>query len=217
MNAEKNRSILVEKLAEEISDRRVLNAIRAVPRERFVPSSSRYAAYEDVALPIGAGQTISQPTIVAMMVEALELRRADRVLEVGTGSGYQAAVLAELAGEVTTVERIPGLAESARARLRCLGYRNVRVELAGKTLGRRDDAPYNAIIVAAAAPHLPRRLVDQLEPGGRMVVPVGSLHEQILMKVTKTVDGTAVRSLGACRFVPLIGQDAWSKSEVHNR
>ena len=205
---------LIDALAREVSDQRVLDAIRAVPRERFVPESSRSVAYDDIALPIDAGQTISQPTIVAIMVHALELRRFDRVLEIGTGSGYQAAVLAELAREVTTVERIPELADAARVRLTSLGYRNIRIKLAGPTLGRSADGPYNAIVVSAAAPRLPSDLLDQLEIGGRLVVPVGSLYEQNLMKTIRTPDGKSTRSLGACRFVPLIGDGAWSEEEV---
>ena len=211
---EEKKAKLIDSLAREVSDQRVLDAIRAVPRERFVPDSHRSAAYDDVALSIAAGQTISQPTMVAIMVHSLELRRFDRVLEIGTGSGYQAAILARLAREVTTVERIPALADTARSRLRSLGYTNIRVRLAGRTLGRSADGPYNAIVVSAAAPRLPSDLVDQLEIGGRLVVPVGSLSEQNLMKTIKTPDGISTRSLGACRFVPLIGDGAWSEEEI---
>ena len=212
LNQAKQR--LLDKLADEVVDRRVLSAMAKVPRERFVADSDVYASYEDTALGIGAGQTISQPTIVAIMVQELDLRRYDRVLEIGTGSGYQAAVLAELAREVVTVERIASLADSARKLLDHLGYRNVRVEPAGEVLGLPDEPPFNAIIVAAAAPKLPRRLVDQLEPGGRLIVPVGARTEQNLMKITKTPQGIVTRTLGACRFVPLIGEDAWSESEL---
>ena len=200
---------LLKKLASEISDDRVLDAIRRVPRERFVTPATADLAYQDIALPIDAGQTISQPTMVAIMVAELELRRTDNVLEIGAGSGYQAAVLAQLAAQVITLERIPQLAQSAKATLSALGYPNVRVELAGPRLGREQDAPYNAIIIAAAAPRLPMSLLDQLEPGGRMVVPVGDRHEQTLMKIVKTAHGFTTRTLTACRFVPLIAQDAW--------
>ncbi len=200
---------LLEKLASEISDSRVLDAMRHVPRERFVTSTTSDLAYEDVALPIAAGQTISQPTIVSIMVSELELRRSDKVLEIGAGSGYQAAILAELAREVITLERIPELADSARTTLDALGYRNIRVEIAGPRLGREEDAPYNAIIVAAAAPRLPLTLLNQLEPGGRLLVPVGDRHEQTLMKIVKSAEGFTTRTLTACRFVPLIAEDAW--------
>ena len=176
-----------------------------VPREAFVPDESRHLAYEDHPLPIGEGQTISQPFIIALMLEALELRRSDRVLEVGTGSGYQAALLGELVGEVVTVERIDSLARDARERLGSLGYANVEVELAGDRLGWPDGAPYDAIVVAAASPMLPRALREQLQVGGRMIIPVGSQSRQDLMKVTRTADSYSVRTMGGCRFVPLIG------------
>ena len=200
---------LFEKLASEISDHRVLDAMRRVPRERFVTPATAHLAYQDIALPIAAGQTISQPTIIAIMVGELELRRSDKVLEVGAGSGYQAAILSELCREVITLERIPELAESARERLAALRYRNVRVELAGPRLGRQEDAPYNAIIVAAASPRIPQALLNQLEVGGRMIAPVGDRHEQTLIKVIRSADGFTTRTLTACRFVPLIAEDAW--------
>jgi len=203
------RHNLFKKLASEVSDRRVLDAMRRVPRERFVAAATADLAYQDIALPIAAGQTISQPTIVAIMVSELELRRSDKVLEVGTGSGYQAAILAELAREVITMERIPELAETAINNLTALKYRNVRVETAGPRLGREEDSPYNAIIVAAASPRIPQALLNQLEVGGRMVVPVGDRHEQTLIKVVNGADGFATRTLTACRFVPLIAEDAW--------
>ena len=214
MTLQDARDNLISKLSAEISDGRTLDAIAAVPRERFVPSASRAAAYEDVALGIGFGQSISQPTIVAIMIEELELRRFDRVLEIGAGSGYQAAILGQLAREVIAVERIPELTASARATLRELGYGNIRVEQAGDALGWPDDAPYDAIIVAASAPRLPRILLDQLAPGGRLIVPVGSRREQNLVKATKSPHGVVTRSLAACRFVPLIGQDAWRETEI---
>ncbi len=214
MPVERARDRLLRKLSGEISDKRVIDAIAAVPRERFVRPVERHVAYEDIALGIAAGQTISQPTIVAIMLQELELRRFDRVLEIGTGSGYQAALLAELAREVVTVERVPELAESARLLLDRLGYGNIRVEEAGPLLGRPGDAPFDAIVVAAAAPRIPQNLVGQLEFGGRLVIPVGSLREQSLLKVVRTMDGVVTRALGACRFVPLIGRDAWPESEL---
>ncbi|MCE2456439.1 MAG: protein-L-isoaspartate(D-aspartate) O-methyltransferase [Dehalococcoidia bacterium] len=214
MPTERARDRLLRKLSGEISDKRVLDAIAAVRRERFVRQADRHAAYEDVALGIAAGQTISQPTIVAIMLQEMELKRFDRVLEIGTGSGYQTAILGELAREVVTVERVPQLAESAREILERMGYDNVRVEDAGPILGWPAGAPYDAIVVAAAAPRLPRTLLGQLEIGGRLVIPVGNLREQSLMKVVRTMDGVVTRALGACRFVPLIGRDAWSESDL---
>ena len=204
-----SKSSLFQKLASDIKDTHVLDAMRRVPRERFVTAAIAELAYSDVALPIAGGQTISQPTIVAIAVSELELRKSDKVLEIGAGSGYQAAVLAELAREVITLERIPELAQSARATLSDLGYRNIRVETAGPRLGREEDSPYNAIVVAAAAPRVPLSLLSQLEPGGRMVVPVGDRDEQVLMKIVKSGDGFSARTVTACRFVPLIAEDAW--------
>ncbi len=209
MKLEDAKRKLLDKLAREISDGRVLDAMRRVPRERFVPSETRHLAYEDIALRIAAGQTVSQPTIVAMMIEALELRAYDKVLEVGTGSGYQAAILAQIARRVVTVERIPELSDSARALLDDLGYDNIEVIQAGRELGNAKEGPYNAIVVAAAAPRLPNSLLDQLEVGGRLVAPVGSRDEQILLKAIKGEAGPVIKSLGGCRFVPLIAEDAW--------
>ena len=187
-----------------------------VPREAFVPEESRALAYEDVPLPIGDGQTISQPFIVAHMVSGLELRRSDRVLEVGTGSGYQAAVLSLLARDVLTVERIASLADSARERLADLGFAGVRVERAGESLGWPQEAPYDAVIVAAAAPKLPRRLLDQLAVGARLIVPVGSIDAQELMKVYRTGEGISVHMRGDCRFVPLIGDGGWDEDRLRD-
>ena len=183
--------------------------MESVAREAFVPASSAHLAYEDGPLPIGEGQTISQPYIVGMMVSALELRRTDRVLEVGAGSGYQAAVLSRLAKEIVTIERIESLVGYATERLAAEGYSNVAVRLAGPELGWTKGSPYDAIIVAAAAPRLPMELVDQLVVGGRLVVPVGSKEDQEVMKVSRTEDGFSVHTLGPCRFVPLVGPGAW--------
>ena len=193
----------------EVLDHRVLQAFEHVPREQFVPQGDAHRAYEDTPLPIGEGQTISQPLIVALMIDALELRRTDRVMELGTGSGYQAALISQIADAVITVERIPSLADSARERLRSGGYGRVEVVDAGQELGWPQGAPYDAIIVAAGAPRLPMGLIGQLVPGGRLVVPVGSLEDQELMKVTRTDDSYSVKTMGACRFVPLIGEGAW--------
>ena len=211
------KTTLVDRLRKEIGDERVAAAIERVPREAFVPEGSRHLAYQDIAVPIGKGQTVSQPYIVALMVSALDLKRTDRVLEIGAGSGYQAAILAELAGEVVSVERLPSLAESARARLEGLGHSSVRVVLAEEELGWPREAPYDAIIVAAAAPKLVRSLIDQMADGGRLVLPVGSLESQQLMKVTRSGESYAVDTIGACRFVPLIGKDAWSENEARER
>lgn len=203
----------MERLKSEIADDRVIRAMERVPRESFVPAESKHMAYEDAPVPIGEGQTISQPFIVALMVQALELRQTDKVLEVGTGSGYEAAVLAEMASSVVTVERIASLADSARERLASLGYGNVDVVLVGEKLGWEAEAPYDAIVVAAAAPKLLRGLMEQMADGGRLVIPVGSMQNQELMKVSRSEDTYSVKTMGACRFVPLIGEDAWPEGQ----
>ena len=200
---------LLSHLRKEVSDRHVIDAMDRVPREAFIPSVSQHLAYEDIPLPIGEAQTISQPQIIALMVASLKLRPEDRVLEVGTGSGYQAALLSLIAREVVTTERHPSLASEARTRLDSLGYHNVSVRQAGDVLGCPEESPFDAVIVAAGAPRLPRALLDQLADGGRMVIPVGSRREQDLLIVEKTSDGFAVKSLGPCRFVPLVGPGAW--------
>lgn len=202
---------LIEHLRLEIKDELVLSAMGSIPRELFVPESCRCQAYEDRPLPIGLGQTISQPFIVALMTEALELSGKEKVLEIGTGSGYQAAILARISRHVVTVERLPQLAEAAKRLLDKLGYANVEVHLAGKVLGRRAGAPYDAIIVTAGAPGISQELAEQLALGGRLVIPVGSPYEQELVKVTKRRTGNVTWKLGACRFVPLIGEGAWKE------
>jgi protein-L-isoaspartate(D-aspartate) O-methyltransferase len=201
---------LIRELARDVHDERVLEAIRQVPRERFVPPELRAYAYENEPLPIGTGQTISQPLIVAMMSEALALTGTERVLEIGTGSGYQAAILARLAREVITVEVHDALRESAEAVLRDLGVTNVRCLRAGDVLGAPDLAPFDAIIVTAAAPAVPPSLLAQLAAGGRLVIPVGSREDQELLVVTKRPGGNVEeRSLGGCRFVPLVGPEGF--------
>ena len=193
----------------DIVDERVLRAMEAVPRELFVDESDRSRAYDDAALPISDGQTISQPYMVARICEALRLTGNERVLDVGTGSGYQAAVLAELAREVHTIERIPELAAQARERLDAAGYDRVEVHVGDGTLGLPDHAPFDAIAVAAAAPGFPQTLYDQLRPRGRMVVPVGSRFDQLLELVVRTPEGPAVARSIPCRFVPLVGREGF--------
>jgi protein-L-isoaspartate(D-aspartate) O-methyltransferase len=203
------RASLIKALSSEIGDKHVLDAMSRLPRELFVPPESRPAAYEDRPLPIGCEQTISQPYIIALMTSALELTGSEKVLEIGTGSGYQTAILAELAGRVITVERLSSLAESARKVLDSLGYKNIETHIAGETLGWKKGAPYNAILVTAGAPDLPGELLDQLAYGGRMVIPVGSRYIQELYRVTKRKDRNVIQKLGGCRFVSLIGKNAW--------
>jgi protein-L-isoaspartate(D-aspartate) O-methyltransferase len=196
--------------ARDISDERVLAAMRAVPREAFVPPGLRTRAYEDAALPIGAGQTISQPYMVAAICQALSLSGRERVLDVGAGSGYQAAVLAELADEVHTIERVPELADRARRALADAGYDRVVVHLGDGTLGLPDEAPFDAIAVAAAAPAVPDSLYEQLSPRGRMVLPVGSRRGQELELVVRSPEGPATIRSVPCRFVPLLGAEGFA-------
>jgi protein-L-isoaspartate(D-aspartate) O-methyltransferase len=196
--------------ARDIRDDRVLEAMATVPRELFVPEELRDRAYDDSALPLPAGQTISQPYMVARIAEALELHGRERVLDVGTGSGYQAAVLAVLAAEVVTIERIPGLAELARRNLAAAGYGHVEVHVGDGTLGVPDRAPFDAIAVAAAVPELPGSLYEQLEPRGRLVVPVGSRRAQELQVVVRSPEGPAVIHSVPCRFVPLVGEEGFA-------
>ncbi len=212
-NLVKARRDLFRNLLRNTHAESVVQAMKQVPRELFVPPESRHMAYLDLPLNIGEGQTISQPYIVAMMTAALELRGDERVLEVGTGSGYQAAILAELVpnGWVVTMELVPVLAERARGLIREMGYRNVEVGLAGATLGCPERGPFDAIVVTAAAPRLPESLVSQMAVGGRLVVPVGTLDKQELAQAHRTDEGLSVRMLGPCRFVPLIGPEAFPK------
>jgi protein-L-isoaspartate(D-aspartate) O-methyltransferase len=211
VDLEQARQTLLRYLDHEIADNRVVDAMRRVPREAFVSQEQYHAAYDDRPLSIGFGQTISQPFIVALMVQALELRGDEKVLELGTGSGYEAAILAELAQKVVTVECIPELAESARQVLDKLGYFNIEVNVAGRTLGWPEGAPYDAIIVSAGAPTVPQVLVEQLTWNGRLVIPVGSRWQQELLRVTKLRKGNEIENLGGCYFVPLIGEGAWEE------
>lgn len=207
------REAMVRLLAREIKDQRVLDAFRKIPRERFMPFDMRPLAYSDRALPIGHGQTISQPFMVAIMLEHLALKGDEKVLDIGTGSGYQAALLAELAREVVTVERVEALSEQAGRVLDELGYKNVMVRLAGETLGCPEEAPFDAIVVGAAGPRIPQSLLGQLAEKGRIVMPVGDLKTQDLMLLEKSPEGMSVTRKGGCRFVPLLGKDAFSVAE----
>ncbi|HKT43992.1 MAG TPA: protein-L-isoaspartate(D-aspartate) O-methyltransferase [Gaiellaceae bacterium] len=204
-----DREAMVERQlrARGIRDERVLAAMARVPREDFLPDEVRDRAYDDAALPIGEGQTISQPYMVARICEELELHGGERALDVGTGSGYQAAVLAELAAEVHSIERIPALAERARALL----AGRVHVQVGDGSRGIPEHAPYAAIAVAAAAPQLPEALYEQLEPGGRLVVPIGSRWEQLLHVVVRSPEGPALLRTVPCRFVPLIGDEGFDE------
>ena len=205
------RAELIKHLSTEVKNKRVLAAMARVPRERFVPSEVKRLAYQDMPLPIGLDQTISQPFIIAIMTEALELSGDEKVLEVGTGSGYQAAILAELSRLVVTTERLPVLAEAARKVLDSLGYKNIVVHLAEETPGWQREAPYDAIMVTAGAPRVPTDLIAQLAIGGRLVIPVGSRYIQELCKITRRRKKNEVQNLGGCRFVSLIGKYAWDE------
>ena len=193
-----------------IRDGRVLEAMRRLPRHEFIPEAYRHMAYEDEPAPIGSGQTISQPYMVAAMAEALELKGPERVLEVGTGSGYHAAVLAELAAEVFTIEREPALVARARENLARTGYARIQVIEGDGSLGYPAAEPFDAISVAAGAPEVPFRLLEQLdEQHGRLVIPVGSLDDQELRLIRKSPEGIQTRVVNYCRFVPLLGAQAW--------
>jgi protein-L-isoaspartate(D-aspartate) O-methyltransferase len=197
----------------DITDERVLEAMTAVPRELFVPVELRRQAYDDAALPIGHGQTISQPYMVARICQELGLTGRERVLDVGTGSGYQAAVLAELAAEVHSIERVPELAATARSSLAEAGYERVEVHEGDGTAGLPQHAPFDTIAVAAAAPELPEALYDQLTPRGRLVVPVGRAGRQQLLVAVRTPEGPAVLRSVPCRFVPLVAGERDERDE----
>ena len=208
--AKEKRSLFIE-LGREIGDNATLRAMEQVPRELFVPPDVRHMAYQNIPLSIGSGQTISQPYIVARMTELLELRGDEKALEVGTGSGYQAAILSLLLprGHLYTVERDLSLHESARALLEEQGYHNVTAEMAANALGAAEYAPFDAIIVTAAGPRLPDSLVAQLAVGGRLVAPVGTRDEQDLVVARRTSEGLSVSFMGKCRFVPLLGPEGF--------
>ncbi len=206
---ERDRMVATQLEARGIRDARVLAALRKVPRHQFVPEESESRAYRDGPLSIGYGQTISQPYMVALMTECASVRPGDRVLEIGTGCGYQSAVLSELRAEVFSIERLPELAEDARKRLLRLGYDTVRVRVANGTLGWPEEAPFEAIIVAAGAPRLPTPLVQQLAPGGRLVIPLEEGPSQVLYVLEKTPGGIVETRKTPCSFVPLIGEHGW--------
>jgi len=208
---EKKRNQMVDYQiqARGVDDALVLAAMRKVPRHLFVPPEYEQSAYDDRPLPIGYGQTISQPYMVAVMTQALKLEGDERILEVGTGSGYQAAILAEIADHVVSVERIPELAERATRILQNLGYMNVEVIVGDGSRGYAERAPYDGIIVTAGAPDIPQVLIDQLADGGRLVIPVGNSFQQTLTRVTRKGDETKIERLEGCVFVPLVGKYGW--------
>jgi protein-L-isoaspartate(D-aspartate) O-methyltransferase len=211
-NNERQAMVRAQLARRGITDSRVLDAMATVPRHLFVPPEVRAQAYGDRALPIDEGQTISQPYIVALMAQALCLTKRDRVLEIGAGSGYAAAVLSLLAGEVYAVERWPALAESAERRLRDLGYTNVQIFSGDGTAGLPAYAPFDAIVVSAASPWVPLPLREQLGEGGRMVIPVGGRNEQYMLRLTRDNHQVRTERLGDVRFVPLIGEHAWEQT-----
>ena len=204
------RRRLVETLRQKgIADLSVLRAVEMVPRHAFVPTGVRHRAYDDAALPIGNGQTISQPSLHARYLELLKLSGRERVLEIGTGSGYQTVLLSHLAAQVFSIERIPALLQAAREVIHRLGANNVSLLLGDGTVGWREYAPYDAILVSAAGPDVPAPLLEQLAPGGRLVVPIGRGDEQTLYMYSRTAAGIEARDLGPVRFVPLVGRHGW--------
>ncbi|MEE9121931.1 MAG: protein-L-isoaspartate(D-aspartate) O-methyltransferase [Syntrophobacteria bacterium] len=207
----RNRMVESQLVSRGIKDTRVLETMRKVPRHRFVEEALVSQAYNDHPLPIGEKQTISQPYMVALMTEALELQGDEKVLEIGTGSAYQTAILAELAEKIYSIERIRPLSIKARRILDELGYFNVVLKVGDGTVGAKDEAPFNAIIVTAGSPEIPQPLVDQLAMGGRLVVPVGDKYTQSLMRVVRTKEGITKTDLGGCRFVDLLGRHGWKE------
>jgi protein-L-isoaspartate(D-aspartate) O-methyltransferase len=208
---QRTRMVRNQLIARGITDQRVVEAFLAVPREAFIDEGLVDVAYSDAPLPIGHHQTISQPYIVALTIESLVLRGDERVLDVGTGSGYAAAILSRLAETVFTIERIPELAERARAKLAALGFCNVEVTCGDGTLGLKEHAPFDAIAVAASGPAIPPALLDQLAHGGRLVMPVGPNHTQTLMRVTRTGSTFRREAITEVQFVPLIGEQGWKR------
>ena len=211
--AERRTMIEAQLRRRGLRDERVLEAMYALPRHEFVPAACVHAAYDDCPLPLGDGQTISQPYIVAAMTHAVRVQPGDRALEVGTGSGYQAAILTILGAKVYTLERNSRLAAEARARLARLGFETVEVIEGDGSEGYTPAAPYQVIMVTAAAPEVPAALLAQLAEGGRMVIPVGSLYHQDLQLIFKHGNETATKYLDPCQFVPLIGKQGWSEKD----
>jgi len=209
----RNRMVDSQLVSRGIKDAKVLLTMRKVPRHRFVEEALISQAHGDHPLPIGEKQTISQPYIVALMTEALELRGVERVLEIGTGSGYQTAILAELAEKVYSIERMYPLSVKARRLLDELGYLNVVLKVGDGTLGWKEEAPFDAVMVTAGSPEVPQPLVDQLAVGGRLVIPVGDRYSQSLVRVARTKEGIKKSDLGGCRFVNLVGQHGWQELE----
>lgn len=207
---EKRRQMVEEQIKMRgINDRKLINAMLKVPRHLFVPEKYRELAYADRPLPIGGEQTISQPYMVALMTQCLQIDKFDKVLEIGTGSGYQTAILAELANEVYTVERIVSLAVKAEEILKQLGYQNIYFKIGNGSLGWDEYAPYDKIIVTAASPELPQPLLEQLKEGGKIVIPIGGKYTQDLVKVEKGKSGLKKETICGCIFVPLIGKFGW--------
>jgi protein-L-isoaspartate(D-aspartate) O-methyltransferase len=215
VNYELSRKAMVEQQcrARGIRDERVLEAMLRVPRHEFVQGALKERAYDDYPLPVGEGQTISQPYMVALMTETLDLEGVERVLEIGTGSGYQTAVLAELVKGVFTVERIELLARQARALLDLLGYAHVLVKVGDGTLGWKEYSPFDRILVTAGSPGIPSSLFDQLKEGGKLVIPLGDSLSQVLTLVEKRGGREVRHSISGCTFVPLIGKEAWTSEE----
>jgi protein-L-isoaspartate(D-aspartate) O-methyltransferase len=211
VDLQKDKERLFDYLKTQIANKQVIEAMLRVPRELFIPEQLASHAYDDRPVSIGYGQTISQPYIVALMTQALDISKDDKVLEVGTGRGYQTAILAELASMVISIERIPQLVTEAEKILKKLGYNNIHIHLSTGKLGWEKGSPYQAIMVTAAAPHIPEALVKQLALGGRMVIPVGNRWEQELILLKRGESQNVVNNLGFCRFVPLIGEDAWDE------
>ncbi|UCD55418.1 MAG: protein-L-isoaspartate(D-aspartate) O-methyltransferase [Candidatus Omnitrophota bacterium] len=207
----RNRMVEEQLIPRGISDERVLEAFRTVERHMFIPAESRDNAYEDHPLPIGEGQTISQPYMVALMTQCLDLKGNEKILEIGTGSGYQAAILAAIVKEVYSVERVELLAKRAESALKKLGYNNVKIKVGDGTLGWKEHAPYDGIIVTAAAPKIPDAYTEQLNMGGKLVIPMGTMFSQILTVAEKKTDGIQTRDMCGCVFVPLVGKDGWKE------
>ena len=210
----RKRMVNEQLLPRGIKNSRVIEAFLKIERHKFIPTEAKRKAYEDFPIPIGEGQTISQPYIVALMTECLDLKGNEKVLEIGTGSGYQAAILAELANQIYTVERIPALAQRAKETLQELGYSNVKVKVDDGTLGWPEEAPFSRIIITAAAPDVPFPLIEQLAEGGKMVLPLGERFSQVLTIIEKKKGKIKQKAVCGCIFVPLIGKYAYKSRDA---